>query len=56
MQMRESIIYHTAITFKPDIFLVDKEPTGLQGEVLSTLEMLHQRGLCECTRVARRHG
>ena len=44
MQMRESIIYHTAITFKPDIFLVDKEPTGLQGEVISTLEMLHQRG------------
>ncbi len=44
MQMRESIIYHTAITFKPDLFLVDKEPTGLQGEVLSTLEMLHQRG------------
>ena len=44
MQMRESIIYHTAITFKPDIFLVDKEPTGLQGEVRSTLEMLHQRG------------
>ena len=44
MQMRESIIYHTAITFKPDLFLVDKEPTGLQGEVRSTLEMLHQRG------------
>src|SRR5210317_1760177 len=44
LQMRESIIYHTAATFKPDIFLVDKEPTGLQGEVRSTLEMLHQRG------------
>jgi len=44
LQMRESIIYHTAVTFKPDIFLVDKEPTGLQGEVSSTLEMLKQRG------------
>jgi predicted glycosyltransferase len=44
LQMRESIIYHTAITFKPDIFLVDKEPTGLQGEVRSTLEMLQQKG------------
>ena len=44
LQMRESIIYHTAMTFKPDLFLVDKEPTGLQGEVRSTLEMLHQRG------------
>ena len=44
LSMRESIIYHTAETFKPDIFLVDKEPTGLQGEVTSTLEMLKQRG------------
>ena len=44
LSMRESIIYHTAETFKPDIFLVDKEPTGLQGEVTSTLEMLMQRG------------
>ncbi|MDH3761544.1 MAG: hypothetical protein OEU50_11230 [Gammaproteobacteria bacterium] len=44
LQMRESIIYHTAKTFKPDIFLVDKEPTGLQGEVTSTLKMLKQQG------------
>jgi predicted glycosyltransferase len=44
LQMRESIIYHTAAIFKPDIFIVDKEPTGLQGEVTSTLEMLKQRG------------
>ncbi|MCP4876429.1 MAG: hypothetical protein GY896_13285 [Gammaproteobacteria bacterium] len=44
LSMRESIIYHTAATFKPDIFLVDKEPTGLQGEVTSTLKMLKQRG------------
>ena len=44
LQMRESIIYHTAATFKPDLFLVDKEPTGLQGEVTSTLEMLKQQG------------
>ncbi|MDH3220308.1 MAG: hypothetical protein OEO19_12310 [Gammaproteobacteria bacterium] len=44
LQMRESIIYHTAATFKPDLFLVDKEPTGLQGEVTSTLDMLNQQG------------
>jgi len=44
LAMRESIIYHTAISFKPDIFIVDKEPTGLQGEVWSTLEMLRQSG------------
>jgi predicted glycosyltransferase len=42
--MRESIIFHTAKTFEPDIFLVDKEPTGLQGEVTSTLKMLKQQG------------
>ena len=44
LQMRESIIYHTAATFKPNIFLVDKEPGGLQGEVVGTLEMLRQQG------------
>lgn len=44
LSMRESIIYHTAVSFKPDIFIVDKEPTGLQGEVISTLEMLRQQG------------
>ena len=44
LQMRESIIYHTAQTFKPDIFIVDKEPAGLQGEVTSTLEMLRSKG------------
>ena len=44
LSMRESIIYHTAESFKPDIFIVDKEPTGLQGEVVSTLKMLHDRG------------
>ncbi len=42
--MRESIIYHTAKSFRPDLFLVDKEPTGLQGEVVSTLEMLRKNG------------
>lgn len=44
LSMRESIIYHTAASFKPDIFIVDKEPTGLKGEVVSTLKMLRDRG------------
>ena len=44
LNMRESIIYHTAASFDPDIFLVDKEPTGLKGEVVSTLKMLKERG------------
>ena len=44
MNMRESIIYHTAVSFDPDIFIVDKEPTGLKGEVISTLKMLKEKG------------
>lgn len=37
IRMRESIIRHTAESFKPDIFIVDKEPMGLQGEITDTL-------------------
>ncbi|MCB9959601.1 MAG: hypothetical protein H6843_13450 [Rhodospirillaceae bacterium] len=44
LAMRASIIEHTADIFDPDLFLVDKEPLGLRGEVRSTLEMLHARG------------
>ncbi len=44
LSMRESIIYHTAASFKPDIFIVDKEPTGLKGEVVSTLKLLRDLG------------
>jgi predicted glycosyltransferase len=40
LEMRRSIIHHTAAVFEPDVFLVDKEPLGLRGEVRSTLEML----------------
>lgn len=42
--MRRSIIQHTAETFRPDIFIVDKEPMGLRGEIEETLEMLKERG------------
>ncbi|MEH6578361.1 MAG: glycosyltransferase [Amphritea sp.] len=38
LELRESIIHHTARVFRPDVFLVDKEPGGLQGEVTSTLQ------------------
>lgn len=40
LAIRSSIIEHTAEVFDPDIFIVDKEPTGLRGEVLGTLEAL----------------
>jgi predicted glycosyltransferase len=44
LKMRRSIIRHTAETFQPDIFIVDKEPMGLQGEVEETLAYLKSRG------------
>ena len=44
LKMRESIIRHTAETFQPDIFIVDKEPMGLKGEVEDTLAYLKSRG------------
>lgn len=40
VRMRESIIRHTAELFKPDLFIVDKEPMGLRGEIANTLEYL----------------
>lgn len=40
MAIRTSIIQATAKTFRPDLFIVDKEPLGLKGEVLPTLKWL----------------
>ena len=45
LALRSSIIRHTAETFDPDLFIVDKEPLGLRGEVRDTLEMLKARGV-----------
>jgi predicted glycosyltransferase len=45
LRLRSSIITHTAEIFKPDLFIVDKEPLGLRGEVLDTLELLRGRGV-----------
>ena len=42
--LRTSIIRHTADIYDPDVFIVDKEPIGLRGEVAETLEMLKARG------------
>ena len=44
LEMRASIIRSTAETFQPDIFIVDKEPLGLRGEVEETLSYLKTRG------------
>jgi len=42
LSIRTNIILATAKTFKPDLFIVDKEPLGLKREVLPTLEWLKQ--------------
>ncbi len=44
LAMRASIIEHTAEIFDPDLFIVDKEPWGLRGEVRDTLHRLKARG------------
>ncbi|MEE8333416.1 MAG: hypothetical protein V3R85_06170 [Alphaproteobacteria bacterium] len=45
LALRESIIRHTAEAFDPDLFIVDKEPLGLRGEVQETLKILKARGV-----------
>jgi predicted glycosyltransferase len=45
LAMRQSVIHHTADIFDPDLFIVDKEPLGLRGEVKNTLMMLKDRGV-----------
>lgn len=42
--LRGSIIEHTAGVFDPDVFIVDKEPSGLRGEVHAALATLKSRG------------
>jgi predicted glycosyltransferase len=44
LAMRASIIEHTAKVFDPDLFIVDKEPLGLRGEVEETLKLMRDRG------------
>src|SRR5690348_12322906 len=46
LSMRASIIQHTAEMFDPDLFIVDKEPVGLRGEVLPTLKALKRCRRC----------
>jgi predicted glycosyltransferase len=44
LEMRTRIIRDTADIYRPDLFIVDKEPLGLRGEVVPTLTMLKARG------------
>jgi predicted glycosyltransferase len=45
ISMRSSLLLQSAESFKPDVFLVDKEPLGLRGEVQDTLSMLKTKGV-----------
>ncbi len=42
--LRERILRVTAEAFAPDLLIVDKEPTGLRGEMLPTLDYLSAEG------------
>lgn len=42
--LRERILLATAEAFAPDLLIVDKEPTGLRGEMIPTLDHLRERG------------
>lgn len=44
LALRASIIENTANIFDPNLFIVDKEPWGLRGEVMETLKILRKRG------------
>ena len=44
IRLREQMIHNTAISFAPDMIIVDKEPLGLKGELERTLTYLKSRG------------
>ncbi|MEM8974077.1 MAG: glycosyltransferase [Pseudomonadota bacterium] len=44
LALRRSIIEHAATHFRPDIFIVDKEPRGLRGELEPSLPILKEQG------------
>ena len=44
LEIRTRIIRDTADIYRPDLFIVDKEPLGLRGEVVPTLNLLKERG------------
>ena len=44
VRLREALILQTAETFRPEIFIVDKEPTGFRGEIMAALDRVTARG------------
>ena len=43
-KIREALIRQAAESFRPDIFIADKEPTGFHGELVPTLNLLADMG------------
>ena len=50
LNIRKSIILATAMTFKPDFFIVDKAPLGMKREVVDTLSWLRDH-CSSCTSI-----
>ena len=44
--LRAGLIQSAIEQYKPDLLIVDKEPTGFRGELLPTLEWLQSEGQC----------
>src|SRR6476659_487916 len=44
VSLRRDLILQAVKSFQPDVFIVDKEPTGFRGEILPALDLLKHRG------------
>jgi predicted glycosyltransferase len=44
-RLRAAMIGEAALSYRPDVFIVDKEPLGLRGELAATLEKLKASGV-----------
>lgn len=44
IRLRTDLIKQTVLSFDPDVVIVDKEPIGLRGELLPSLDILRRRG------------
>jgi predicted glycosyltransferase len=42
--LRASVILAAAVTFNPDLIIVDKEPAGFRGELTTMLELMKEAG------------
>ncbi|MET0742551.1 MAG: glycosyltransferase [Microvirga sp.] len=44
VSLRRDLILQAVKSFQPDVFIVDKEPSGFRGEILPALDFLKRRG------------